>query len=406
MGLCSGMPLGAVLRAFQDGVGAMLGSIAVVVGLGMIIGKLLSESGAAQVIAQRLIDLFGPNRIRWTLMVVGFVIGLPVFFTVGVVLLIPIVASVANEAKRPLLYCGIPVMAGLSVAHGLVPPHPGPMAAIGLLQADPGRTVLYAILIGLPTAVIAGPVLGRFLDRAAPGATPRISPPGNSQPGPGPAPGFGLGLLTIVAPVLLMLGASAADVVLAPGQPLRAGLDFLGSPVVALLSSTLLALYTFGVRCGLNRTTLLRCVDDCLGPAGAILLVVGAGGGFNRVLVASGVGDALAKVMLSCHLSPLFLGWTLAAMVRVATGSATVAITTAAGLIAPSLAGGQVSRELLVIAMGAGSLILSHVNDGGFWFVKEYFGLTVPETLRSWTILETLIAVIALAFALLLNALL
>jgi GntP family gluconate:H+ symporter len=203
-----------------------------------------------------------------------------------------------------------------------------------------------------------------------------------------------------------MVGASGADLLLPSGHLLRNVLDFLGSPVPALLGSTFLAVYIFGVRCGLDRNALLRCIDDCLAPAGAILLVVGAGGGFNRVLVASGVGDALAKLILSSHLSPLFLGWTLAALVRIATGSATVAITTAAGLMAPSLAAGAaVDRELLVIATGAGSLILSHVNDGGFWFVKEYFGLTASETLRSWTILETLIAIIALALALLLSAL-
>jgi gluconate:H+ symporter, GntP family len=405
IGLCSGMPLAGIAQRFQEGVGAMLGSIAIVVGLGMILGKLLSESGGAQVVATTLIHALGEARLPWTMLLIGFLVGIPVFFTVGVVLLVPILFTLLKETRQPLLSLGIPMLAGLSVVHGLVPPHPGAMAAIGITKADPGKTILYSLGIGFAAAVVAGPLLGRFLAKRVQlgpaAAVAREFSSAGSQVRP---PCFLLAVFTITLPVLLMLLATMADLLLAKNHPARQGFEFIGSPVVAMLMATLFSFYSFGTARGFRGPKLLHLAESCLAPAGSILLVVGAGGGFNKVLVSSGVGEAITSLAQSASVSPLLLGWGVAALIRVATGSATVAITTAAGIAAPFAATVPgTNMELLVVATGAGSLILSHVNDGGFWFVKEYFGLTVTQTLRTWTVMETIISVVALFFVLLVN---
>jgi GntP family gluconate:H+ symporter len=394
VGLCSGMPLTALALAFQEGVGAMLGSIAMVVGFGMVLGKLLSESGGAQVVAATLIRALGAGRLPWTLLLIGFLVGIPVFFTVGVVLLVPILFTLLKQTRQPLLSLGIPMLAGLSAMHGLVPPHPGPMAAIDIAQADPGKTVLYGLVIGLTSATLAGPFLGRYLARRVRlGAKP---PQANESGKVGvrkAPPGFTLTVATITLPILLMLLASLSQLLLPKTHFARHGCEFLGNPTVAMLTATFLAFYSFGLRQGLRGTELLQLSESCLAPAASILLVVGAGGGFSRVLLASGTGDAIASLARSVEISPLLLSWLVAALIRVATGSATVAMTTAAGIAVPFAARVPgTNMELLVVATGAGSLILSHVNDGGFWFVKEFFGLTVSETLRTWTVLETVLS--------------
>jgi GntP family gluconate:H+ symporter len=342
----------------------------------------------------------------WTMMLVALVVGIPVWFTVGLVLLVPILFTAARHTGLPLLRLGIPLLAGLSIAHGLVPPHPGPMAAIGMFKADTGKTIFYSLLIGFPTAIIAGPLFGHYISRfvSVPlGAVAASLTP--SRPGKG-LPGFGLTLFTILLPVLMILAATVADLTLAHQDALRSVLDFLGHPTVAMLVAVLFAYYSFGHARGFNRQELARFSESCLGPVATVLLVVGAGGGFNKVLVYSGVGDAIAALAKGLHLSPLLFGWLVAALIRVATGSATVAISTAAGIVAPlALSVPGTNLELLVIAMGAGSLILSHLNDGGFWFVKEYLGLDVTQTLKTWTVMETINAVLALIFTLLLDLL-
>jgi gluconate:H+ symporter, GntP family len=408
VGWASGMDLPLIAKSFQEGVGAVLGSIAIVIGLGTILGKMLAESGGAEVVSERLIKALGPKRLHWTMMLVAFIVGLPVFFSVGLVLLAPVVFTLVKQTRTPLIFLAIPLVAGLSVAHGLVPPHPGPMAAIGFLEADAGKTIFYSILIGLPVAMVAGPVFGKWISRivsvdAAGGIAGQLT---ERKPPPNP-PGFALTVFTILLPVLLMMFASLAEIVFAPEQPGRHVLAFVGSPVVALSIAVLFSFYSFGAARGYNRAQILQFSNDCLGPVALVLLVVGAGGGFNRVLVNGGVGDAIAELAANMELSPLIFGWVVAALIRIATGSATVAITTAAGIVAPMVAVTPgINLELLVIAMGAGSLILSHVNDGGFWLVKEYFNLTVIQTLKTWTVMETIIAVLALAGVLVLDALL
>ena len=410
MGIAAGMPFGSVVKAFQDGVGGVLGFIAIVVGLGTMLGKLMAESGGAMRIATTLITLFGERRVHWAIMVVAFIVGIPVFFQVGFVLLIPLVFTIARRTGMSLVKIGIPLVAGLSVVHGMVPPHPAAMLAVGAYKADVGRTILYALLVGLPTAALAGPIFASWI-------APRIALPaenpiaaqfaGNAGDAGGVSrdmPGFGISLFTVLLPVILMLCASTADVALDPASTLRSGLDFVGSPIVSLLLALLFSFWSLGYRQHFTREQILKFANDCLGPTATILLVIGAGGGFNRVLLESGVGNAIADLALGSHASPLLLAWTVAALIRVATGSATVAMTTAAGIVAPiAVAAPGTPPELLVLATGAGSLVLSHVNDSGFWLIKEFFNMTVPQTLKTWTVAETIIGVAGLGFTLLLS---
>jgi gluconate:H+ symporter, GntP family len=410
MGAAVGMAPGVLVKAFQDGVGATLGSIAVVVGLGTMLGKMMAESGGAARIATTLIALFGERRVHWAIMVVAFIVGIPVFFQVGFVLLIPLVFTIARRTGTSLIKVGLPLVAGLSVVHGMVPPHPAAMLAVTALGADLGRTIFYAILVGLPTAALAGPIFAVWI---APRITlPAHNPMAEQLEGDGSTaadaslPSFGLSLFTVLVPVMLMLAASAADVALAPGGAVRTTFDFLGHPIVALLLSLLFSFWALGIARGMSGARILSLANDCLAPTAAILLIIGAGGGFNRVLIESGVGKAIADVAIRAQVSPLLLAWVVACLVRVATGSATVAMTTASGIVAPiAAATGHTSPELLVLATGAGSLMLSHVNDSGFWLIKEYFNMTVQQTLATWTALETIIGVTGLLLTLALSAL-
>ena len=407
LGIAAGMPPGSVVKSFQDGVATVLGFIAIVVALGTMLGKMMAESGAATRIATTLIALFGERRVHWAIMFVAFIVGIPVFFQVGFVLLIPLVFTIARRSGLSLVKVGLPLVAGLSVVHGMVPPHPAAMLAITAYHADMGRAIVYAILVGLPTAALAGPIYATWI-------APRIQLPARNEMADqlvGAAesrdlPGFGISVFTVLLPVVLMLLASAADVVFELESPIRRALDFVGSPIVALLVALLFSFWSLGFRQRFTRDQLLKFAGDCLAPTATILLVIGAGGGFNRVLLDSGVGKAIADTAAQSHASPLLLAWTIAALIRVATGSATVAMTTAAGIVAPVAAATPgTSPELLVLATGAGSLVLSHVNDSGFWLIKEFFNMTVPQTLKTWTVTETIIGVAGLAFTLLLGLL-
>ena len=407
MGIVAGMPLAASVKAFQDGVGTALGFIAIVVGIGTMLGKMMAESGAAARIATTLIQRFGERRVHWALMVVAFILGIPVFFQVGFVLLIPLVFTIGRQTGLSLIKIGIPLVAGLSVVHGMLPPHPAAMLAVGAYNADVGRTILYGLVVGLPTAALAGPVYGAWAARRI------MLPPDNpmalqlserdGDTSTSPLPGFAISLFTILVPVILMLLATAADSLLTPESAARSVLHFVGNPIVSLLLALLFSFWSLaGVR-RFSREQILKFCNDCLGPTATILLVIGAGAGFNQVLVASGVGRAVAEMARVSHASPILLAWTIATLIRVATGSATVAMTTAAGIVAPIAASSNVHAELLVLATGAGSLMLSHVNDAGFWLIKEFFNMTVPQTLKTWTVAETIIGVAGLVFTLLLS---
>jgi gluconate:H+ symporter, GntP family len=406
VGVAARMPPADIPRAFQQGVGDTLGFTAMVIGLGTVIGKLLAESGGAVVVSRALVGAMGERRVDWALMLSAFIVGLPVFFQVGLVLLAPVLFTLAQRPRddMSLVRLGIPLVAGLSAAHVLVPPHPGPLAAIERLGADPGRTLFYSLIVALPAAILSGPVFGRFL-----GTRVRIEPGAMAEQFAGATaahpPSLAVTVLTILSPVLLMLIAALAQATLPDGRA-RHVLVFAGSPLVALLLATILSMLTFGRACGFDSARLLRFAEDAIPPVAGVLLVVGAGGGFGRVLDAAGAARAMAQVMGRLEFSPLVLGWVIASVLRLAVGSATVAVVTAASIMAPVAAAlPNVSRELLVVAIGAGSAIASHVNDGGFWLVKEYLNMSVPQTVATWTVLETIVAVAGLAGVLLLAAL-
>lgn len=402
LAVVTGMPFRAIVKSFEAGLGSTLGHIAVVVGLGTMLGKMMAESGGADRIAYTLIRLFGEKHVHWAMVVIGFIVGLPVFFEVGFVLLIPIAFTVARRTRTSLVLVGLPMVAGLSVVHGLVPPHPAAMVAVAIYHADIGRTVFYALLVGIPTAAIAGPLYAKFiapkihLDAHNPMAAQFVDH-GEERS----LPSFSLTLATILLPVALMLIGSWADVVSRPKSVVNAGLHLLGNADISLLIGVLVSFVTLGRMRGFTREEILKFSNECLAPTATITLLVGAGGGFGRILQDSGVSHAIVEVALQAHIPILLLAWTVAALIRLSTGSATVAMTTAASIVAPIALHSPGARpELLAIATGAGSLIFSHVNDGGFWLVKEYFNMTVTQTIKTWSICETIISVTALILTL------
>ncbi|WP_433694154.1 GntP family permease [Herbaspirillum seropedicae] len=407
LGLAVGMPMGNIVKAFETGVGNALGHIALVVGLGTMLGKMMAESGGAERIANTMIKAFGEKNVHWAMMTVAFIVGLPVFFEVGFVLLVPIAFNVAKRTGTNMVLVGIPMVAGLSVVHGLIPPHPAALLAVTAYSADIGRTILYALIVGIPTAIIAGPIFGKLISKVViPNPdNPLISQFVDEGKKDRELPGFGITLFTILLPVALMLIGSWADLFFAPKTFANDFLRLIGNSVIALLIATLVSFWTFGRARGFGADQILKFTNECLAPIASITLVVGAGAGFGRILMDGGVSKAIVGIATDAHLSPLILGWFVAALIRVATGSATVAMTTACGIVAPIVSTvGGVRPELMVLATGAGSLILSHVNDGGFWLVKEYFNMTVPQTFKTWTVMETLVSVLALLFTLALAA--
>ena len=399
VGLGGGVPFQNVIKSFSDGLGATLGGIAAVISLGAMLGRLLAASGGADVLAARFHRWFGPKRTTLCLVTLALTVGLTTWFAVGLVLLVPILIVLTKESGRPFLALAIPLLSCLSVMHGLMPPHPGPVAAVEALGVSMGKVLFWGFVIGLPTAMIAGPIFARWAVRHVPEAkAPSLT---GSAEKPPRAPGFGLTLLTMLLPVALMLLATLSELTLDKTDILRVLATGVGHPTVALALSVLLALWSFGTHCGFSKSTVLQFTEQSVASIGMTLLVVGGGGGFARVLRDASVAEALGRLASLAHLPPLLYGWLIAAGIRVATGSATVAITTAAGLMVPLLPQfPQLHPELLVVSIGCGSLFLSHLNDGGFWIVKETLGLTVGQTLRTWTITETLIGIAGLGITL------
>jgi GntP family gluconate:H+ symporter len=406
LAVAAGMPLEKIVGSFETGMGNTLGHIAIVIGLGTMLGKMMAESGASARIAETLIRLLGERRVPWSMMLAGLIVGLPVFFEVGFVLLVPIAFTVARRTRTSLIMIGLPMVAGLSVVHALVPPHPAAMLAVTIFHADVGRTILYGLLVGVPAAAIAGPLYARFiaprivLDAHNPMADEFVEHDANRA-----LPGFALSMATILLPVVLMLLGSWAGYLAAPGTWSNRLLHLLGTADMALLVAVLVSFITLGLMRGFSRVTILKFSNECLAPTAGITLLVGAGGGFGRILQDSGVSQAIVAVALHAHVSLLLLGWLVAALLRLATGSATVALATAASIVAPILAHSPgVRPELLAIATGSGAMIFSHVNDGGFWLVKEYFNMSVADTMKTWSITETLMSFIGLLLTLALAA--
>ncbi|RRJ63007.1 permease DsdX [Paenibacillus oralis] len=405
LGLLAGMKPLDVVSSITGGLGGTLGTIAIVIGLGTMLGKMMAESGGAERIATTLIDRFGEKRVHWAMMLVGFIVGIPVFFEVGVILLIPIVFTVAKKTKMSLLQIGIPILAGLSTVHGLVPPHPAPMIAIDAYGADLGRTILYSILVGLPVAIIAGPLFGKYIGKRIVLQPPAELAEQFAVKEGRNLPSFGMTLFTILLPVILMLIGSIASIIDPQAtSPVTLFCGFIGHEIMALLIAVVFSFFSLGYSRGFTKHDISKFTSECLAPIATIVLIIGAGGAFKQVLINSGVGQAIAEIATGANINIILFSWLVAALIRVATGSATVAMTTAAGIVAPVLAltpGANV--ELAVLATGAGSIVLSHVNDAGFWMVKEFFNMSVPQTLKSWTAMETILSVVGLVFILILS---
>ncbi|MFT8462294.1 gluconate:H+ symporter [Acetobacter persici] len=402
LALIAGMPADHVVASFENGAGHVLGHVGTVIALGTMLGKMLAESGGADRIALTISNLAGRERVDWAMMVIGLLIGLPVFFEVGFVLLIPLVFVLANRANMPLLRVALPMGAALSVTHALIPPHPAALLAVGAYHANIGYTILLGIIIGTPIAVIAGPIFGRFAAIRVPltEENPLARQFVRSEQ-PRTMPGFFLTVFTILAPVILMLLGSLADEVTTPHGQINVTLHFLGNTDIALMLATLMSFYVLGVARGFSMETILRFTNECLAPTALIMLLIGAGGGFGRVLVDSGVSKAITDAALGVHMPLLVLAWVLAVIVRIACGSATVSMATASGIVAPILEHSSgVSPELMVLVTGAGSVAFGPMNDAAFWQIKEYLGLTVPQTMKTWSVLETLIAIFGLIFCL------
>jgi len=416
VGLIAGMPPPTILKSMQDGMAGTLGFVATVVGLGAILGQILESSGGAESMALTLVRAFGEKRAPWALMLAGFLIAIPVFFDVGFIILVPVLYALSAKSGRSLLYYGIPLLAGLAVTHSFVPPTPGPVAVADIVGADLGWVILLGIVTGLPTAAIAGPLFGRFIARRihAPVPAHAAAALAKTPAAAGTLPAFGLVALIMGIPLLLILGNTASQLLVKKGAiadcAWTQAAAFAGHPFTALLVSTGLALYFLGIRRGFDRTALMDLSSKALEPAGIVILITGAGGVLKQVLIDSGIGKMLAEAMSHGHLPPVLLAWLLAVAVRIAQGSSTVAMITAAGIVAPMLGGvtglTDVDRALVVIAIASGATILSHVNDSGFWLVGKYFGLSEKQTLQSWTVMETIIALCGLAFTLLLSWLL
>jgi GntP family gluconate:H+ symporter len=409
LGLVAGMPLDEIVTSFGNGVGKTVASVGVLIALGAMLGKLLADSGGAEQIVDTIINRSGTRMLPWAMALVAALIGLPLFFEIGLVMLIPVVLLVAKRSGQPLMMLGIPALAGLSVLHGLVPPHPGPLAAAGALGANVGLTLALGLLVAIPTVIIAGPLFGKLAARLVPDAQApeHLIPQSDPEAENRPRPSFLATVATVLLPVVLMMGKALADILLPEGDPVRATLDFVGNPLVALLLAVLLGLATLGRAAGFGRDRLSDTLAGSLPPIAGILLIVGAGGGFKETLVDAGVGDVVTRLATGADFNPLLLGWLVAVAIRLATGSATVATVSAAGIVAELAATlDPTHNALLVLAIGAGSLFFSHVNDAGFWLVKEYFGLTVGQTIRSWSVMETVISVVGIAIILPLGALL
>ena len=405
VGAGAGMPLPSIADSFEKGMGGTLGFLAAVIGLGSILGKLLEVSGGAERIARSLLEALGEQRTAWAMMLVGFVVGIPVFFEVGFVLLIPLIYVVARQTQLNILYVGLPLAVSLMTVHCMLPPHPAAMAITQLLGGDVGKVILYGLIVGLPTAVIAGPVWVTLVcpRHAAPGEQ---TPAGlaTAQAGTQPMPGLGLTLLVILLPLLLMVGKTLASMTLAADAGLYRLMMFLGNPLTALAIAVCFAYWSLGLRRGLGMAQLQELTARSFTPLASILLIIGAGGAFNGVLIDSGVGKVLASTLSQWDLNPILLAWFVAGLMHLAVGSATVAMVSAAGMVLPLLDAmpGQ-NREIVIIAIGAGAIGWTTVTDSAFWVVKEYLGVSLGEALKKFTVATLLASVVALGVTLLLS---
>jgi Gnt-I system high-affinity gluconate transporter len=403
VGLAEGMKPDALMNSIESGIGSTLGSLVMILGFGAMLGKLVAESGAAQRISSSLIRLFGLKYIQWAMVITGFVVGIPMFYNVGFVILVPLIFTVAANTGLPLLYVGIPMLASLSVTHGFLPPHPSPSAIAVMFKADMGKTLIYGIIIAIPVIIAAGPLFARTLKKVKASplqefVNPRIMTDEEM-------PGMFMSVISAILPVLLIMLCALAKLFTTGGTKAGMITGFFGNPAIALLVSVMAATYTLGLRKGKSMKEISILFSRSVTSITMILLIIAGAGILKQVLTDCGISSYIAGLLNGSGLSPLFLGWLIAAIIRVCVGSATLAGLTAAGIILPVVNGGTVNAELMVLSIGAGSLMLSHVNDVGFWMYKEYFTLSLKDTFLTWTVMETIVGISGLLGVLLLNQL-
>ncbi len=405
LGAVAAAPLDKVIASFTAGLGTTVSGVGVLIALGSILGKLLADSGGADEIVDTILAKSSRRSMPWAMALIAGIIGLPLFFEVGIVLLIPVVLLVAKRGNFSLMRIGIPALAGLSVMHGLVPPHPGPLVAIDAVGANLGITLALGVLVAIPTVIIAGPVFARFAARWVDVTPPEGLIPQRPSESLEKRPKFGATVATVLLPVVLMLVKALVDIVIDdPENHIQRVADVVGAPLIALLAAVVVGMFTLGRAAGFTKERLASTTEKSLVPIAGILLIVGAGGGFKQTLIDVGVGRMILDFSENWNISALLLAWLIAVLIRLATGSATVATISAAGLVAPLAADMSTTHvALLVLAIGAGSLFFSHVNDAGFWLVKEYFGMSVGQTFKTWSVMETIISVTGIVFVLLLS---
>jgi len=401
IGLAEGMQPDVLLRSIETGIGNTLGTLVMILGFGAMLGKLVADSGAAQRIASSLIRLFGRKNIQWAMVLTGFIVGVPMFYNVGFVILVPLIFTVAGATGLPLLYVGIPMLASLSVTHGFLPPHPSPSAIAVMFDADIGKTLVYGIIVAIPVIILAGPYFARTIKNVQ--ASPLLEFVNPRTLTEDEMPGMLVSVFTAVLPVLLIILAAVVKFLAMDNTLAGKFLTFTGNPAIALLISVLMAAYLLGLRRGKNMKEISILFSRSVTSITMILLIIAGAGILKQVLTDCGVSEYIAGHLKGRMISPLFMGWLIASIIRVCVGSATVAGLTAAGIVMPLLSTGSVNAELMVLAIGSGSLMLSHVNDVGFWMYKEYFSLTLKDTFLTWTIMETIIGISGLLGVLILN---
>jgi Gnt-I system high-affinity gluconate transporter len=399
-GVLLGIPINKVTASVQKGIGDTLGSLVIVIALGAMLGKIVAESGAAQKITNVLMRAFGQARIQWALMITGFIVGIPLFYNVGFVLLIPLIFSAVHQLKMPAVYVGLPMLAALSVTHGFLPPHPAPSALVGQFHANMGLTLLYGTLIAIPAIIIAGPLFAKTVKdiKAEPIKTFQKDPVPESE-----LPSASMSFIASLLPVIMLAVTTLIPFFITVEGIAKDVLQFFSEPSIVMLIAVLFATFALGVRPYRNMNQVMNIYVEAVKDVSIILLIVSGAGALKQIFTDSGVSQEIALMLKGWTLHPLILGWLIAAVIRVAIGSATVAGLTTAGIIAPVITNSAVDPNLMVLSIGAGSLMFSHVNDSGFWMFKEYFNLTIKQTIRSWSLMETIVAIVGLIGVLVLD---
>lgn len=406
-GLCLGIAPDQLVGTVEKGIAGVMGSLTLIIVLGAMLGKIVAESGAAEIIAVQMVRLMGEKYLQWGLMLTGFVVGIPLFYGIGFVLLVPLIFSISYRYKLPAVYIGLPMLAALSVTHGFIPPHPSPVALVALFHADMGLTLIYGLLIAIPAIILGGPIFGRRLKNMLPSQESIFRLEKTAEQLDYKRPTVGTSLVVALLPVLLIILFTLIPYLYpTEGGTVQRWLKFIGSPTVVMVIAIVVATYLLGLRLGRSMVNVMSIYESAVRDIAIILLIIAGSGVFKQVMEDSGVSLLLANTLQQLPISPLLLAWLITAVIRGCVGSATVAALTAAGVLLPIVTAGKVDPNLMVLAIGAGSLMFSHVNDAGFWLFKEYFGLSVKNTLFSWSVMEAIVSIVGIVAVLLLQIIL